>query len=306
MNRVSRREFVRLGAAGAAAAPWVLDPTAIGAATVTAQDIVERVRKAVGVDWKAGTVDTFKAGDPSTPITGIVTTSLATIGVMRQAVKGGANLIVTAGPTFYSRADTATPPAGRGRGTVAPPVPDPVFTAKNDFIKAHALVVWRFSDHWRLRAPDPFAHGLTAALGWARYATNGDPGRLTVPAVTLEALAARVKSRLGARGGVRVVGRPKTRVRTIGVLPGTRPIQDTVALLPQVDAIIAGEIREWESSEYARDVVNAELGKGLILVGRSLSEDAGMKVCADWLRPIVPEAPVRWLPAGDPYWRPTA
>jgi hypothetical protein len=31
-----------------------------------------------------------------------------------------------------------------------------------------------------------------------------------------------------------------------------------------------------------------------------------MKVCADWLRPIVPEAPVRWLPAGDPYWRPTA
>jgi hypothetical protein len=72
-----------------------------------------------------------------------------------------------------------------------------------------------------------------------------------------------------------------------------------------VDAIIAGEIREWESSEYARDVVNAGLGKGLILVGRSLSEDAGMKVCADWLRPIVPEAPVRWLPAGDPYWRPT-
>jgi hypothetical protein len=100
-----------------------------------------------------------------------------------------------------------------------------------------------------------------------------------------------VKSRLDARGGVRVVGRPQTRVRTIGLLPGTRSIQDTVALLPQVDAIIAGEIREWESSEYARDVVNAGLGKALILVGRSLSEDAGMKVCADWLRTIVPEAP---------------
>ena len=108
------------------------------------------------------------------------------------------------------------------------------------------------------------------------------------------------------RAGVRVVGRPQARVRTIGVLPGTRPIQDTVALLPRVDAIIAGEIREWESSEYVRDVVNAGIGKGLILVGRSMSEDAGMKVCADWLRPLVPEAPVRWLPAGDPYWRPTA
>ena len=126
-----------------------------------------------------------------------------------------------------------------------------------------------------------------------------------MPVVTLEALAARVKSRVDARGGIRVVGRPQARVQTIGLLPGTRSIQDTVALLPQVDAIIAGEIREWESSEYARDVANARRGKGLILVGRSLSEDAGMKLCAEWLRPLAPEAPVRWLPAGDPYWRPT-
>ena len=212
--------------------------------------------------------------------------------------------IVTAGPTFYSRVDSPTPPAGRGRDAAAPPTPDQVFTAKNEFIRANRLVVWRFSDHWRLRSPDPFAEGLANALGWARYRTNGDPARLTVPAIALEALAARVKSRLEARGGVRVVGREQTRVRTIGLLPGTRAVQEIVALLPQVDAVIAGEIREWESSEYSRDVVNAGLGKGLILIGRSLSEEAGMKMCADWLRPIVPEAPVRWLPAGDPYWRP--
>jgi putative NIF3 family GTP cyclohydrolase 1 type 2 len=303
-HRVSRREFVKMSAAGAAAATWVVRPAAIGAVTVTAQEIVDRVRKAVGGEWKTDTVDTFKAGEPTSPVTGVVTTSLATIDVMRRAVKAGANLIVTAGPTFYSRVDSPTPPAGRGRGAAAPPTPDQVFTAKNEFIRANRLVVWRFSDHWRLRSPDPFAEGLANALGWARYRTNGDPARLTVPAIALEALAARVKSRLEARGGVRVVGREQTRVRTIGLLPGTRAVQEIVALLPQVDAVIAGEIREWESSEYSRDVVNAGLGKGLILIGRSLSEEAGMKMCADWLRPIVPEAPVRWLPAGDPYWRP--
>jgi putative NIF3 family GTP cyclohydrolase 1 type 2 len=305
MTRVSRREFVRLGASGAVAAPWVLEPAAIGAATVTAQQVADRVRQAAGVQWKTTTTDGFKAGDPSTAVRGIVTTSLATIEVLRRAVNAGANLIVTAGPTFYSGGDSPAPPAGRGRGAAGPPLPDPVFTAKNDFVRSHNLVVWRFGDHWRLRTPDPFAQGLAEALGWARYRTNDDPARLTIPAVTLESLSARVKSRLDARGGVRVVGRPQARVRTIGVLPGTRSIQDTVALLPQVDAIIAGEIREWESSEYVRDVVNAGLGKGLILIGRSLSEDTGMKVCADWLRPIVPEAPVRWLSAGDPYWRPT-
>jgi putative NIF3 family GTP cyclohydrolase 1 type 2 len=296
--------FVRLGAAGAAAAPWVLGPGALDAATISAQDVIDRVRRALGVEWKAATIDTIKAGDPSTPVTGIVTTSLATLDVMRRAIRLGANLIVTSGPTFYSRADTATPPAGRGRGATLPPPPDPVFAAKNEFITANRLVVWRFSDHWRLRTPDPFAEGLTDALGWARYRT-GDAGRLAVPAMTLEALAARVKSRLDARGGVRVVGRQPTRVRTIALLPGTRSIQDTVAVLPQVDAVIAGEIREWESSEYARDVVNAGRNKGLILVGRSLSEEPGMHVCAEWLRPLVPEAPVRWQPAGDPYWRPS-
>jgi len=301
MTRLSRREFVRLGAAGAAA-PWVIEPAALGAAAVTAQEVVDRVRKAVGVAWTGDTVDGFKAGEPATVVTGIVTSSLATIDVMRRAVKSGANLVVTAGPTFYSRADRATPPAGRS-ATLLPT--DPVFAAKNDFIRANHLVVWRFSDHWRLRSPDPFVAGLAAALGWTRYARPGDPSRLTVPAITLEALAARVKSRLGGRGGVRAVGRPPTRVRTLGLLPGTKAIQDTVALLPKVDAVIAGEIREWESSEYARDVVNAGHGKALILVGRSLSEDPGMRVCADWLRTIVPEVQVGWLPAGDPYWRPT-
>src|SRR5690349_404761 len=103
MSRVSRRGFVKLGAAGAAAAPWMIAAAPLRAATITAQDVVDRVRKGVGVDWKADTVDTFKAGDPATAVTGIVTTSLATIDVMRRAVRDGANLIVTSGPTFYSR-----------------------------------------------------------------------------------------------------------------------------------------------------------------------------------------------------------
>ena len=53
VTRVSRREFVRLGAAGAAAAPWLLEPAALGAATISAQAVIDRVRKALGLEWKA-------------------------------------------------------------------------------------------------------------------------------------------------------------------------------------------------------------------------------------------------------------
>ena len=302
MSSLSRREFVRLGA-GAAAVPFVLDGAPVSAAAPTAQAIVDRIRANVGVEWNTNTVDTFKAGDPSTAVTGIVTTSLATIDVLRRATQGGANLIITSGPTFYSRTDSPTPAGRRG----APPPPsDPVFTAKQKFITEQRLVVWRFSDHWRARTPDPFAQGLSDALDWVKYRVSGNPQRITVPAITMEVLARSVKAKLNARGGIRVIGKPDARMQKIALLPGTHPIQTMLAVLPEVDVIIAGEIREWESSEYARDLVHAGRNKGLILVGRSLSEEAGMNVCAGWLKTIVSDVPVRWLPTGDPYWRPAS
>ena len=306
MHRLSRREFVRLSTAGAVASPLLVEPGLLRAAAPTAQEVVDRIRKTVGVPWKADTVDTFKAGNPSTVVIGVVTTSLATIDVLRRAVKAGANLVITSGPTFYSRTDSRTPPAGRGRGAAAPPPADPVFAAKNEFLRTNNLVVWRFSDHWRLRTPDPFGQGIIDALGWAAHPTGTTPGHVRIPAVTLETLVADVQAKLGARGGMRIIGNPRTRLQTIAVLPGTVPIQAALTHLPQVDAIIAGEIREWESSEYVRDTITAGRDKALVLVGRSVSEDPGMKVCAQWLGTFVPEAPARWLPAGDPYWRPAA
>src|SRR5580692_6520774 len=171
MHPISRRKFVALTATGVATAPLGLMARSIGGA-VTAQEVVERIKKNIGVDWKPETVDTFKAGDPSTAVTGIVTTALASLDVLGSAVKVGANLIVTCEPTFFSKADTPTPPVRRGfgpgsTGPATPPSPppaDPVFSAKDDFIRKHNLVVWRFSDHWRLRTPDPFAQGMVNEL----------------------------------------------------------------------------------------------------------------------------------------------
>ena len=114
MTHISRRDFVALTAAGAVATPFLLDDAlAHGSAAVTAQEIVDRIKQNVGVEWGAGEIDTFKAGDPSTAVTGVVTTSMATLEVLQKAVQAGANLIITAAPTFYSRADLSAP-AGRG------------------------------------------------------------------------------------------------------------------------------------------------------------------------------------------------
>ena len=364
MTHLSRRKFVALTVGGAVASPFALNSTLAlahpgahregGNAGVTAQEIVDRIRKNVGVEWKGDTVDAFKAGDPSTVVTGVVTTSMATLDVLQKAVQAGANLVITAAPTFYSRADLSTPQAagGAGRGqaagrgpgpaTAGPPAaaasgpgtgasspmppapampqsvvpppqpaagpspapPDPVYAGKNDFIARHRLVVFRLTHHWNQRKPDPRAQGLADVMGWTKYQAGDDGLRYDVPAITLEALASQLKKTLATRGGIRAIGDRTMAVRRIGLLPGYTMIQAAIAMLPNVDVIVAGEVQEWESATYAQDVAFAGIRKGFISIGRVVNEAPGMRVCADWLKTIVPEVPIHFVSAGDPYWRP--
>jgi len=183
-------------------------------------------------------------------------------------------------------------------------VDDPVFLAKKDFIQKNGLVVFRFYDNWRNRKPDPFATGLALSMGWTKHQAAGDPLRYDIPSITIEALAGSMAARLKARAGIRVVGDPQSRVRRIAVLPGVSALAATMKALPDCDLVVAGETREWESVEYAQDTVDAGQKKGLIMLGRVLSEEPGMSLCAEWLKKLLPDIPTRWLPAGDPYWRP--
>ena len=234
MTDLSRREFGALVAASAVAG------RAADAQAVTANDVVDRIVKNAGVSWRFATLDGVKAGDASTVVTGVATTAMATLRVLQQAVKAGANFVVTCEPTFYGRAEARTLPVGRVGGAImTPPPPDPVFAAKNDFIDTNKLVIFRLCDTWRSRTPDPFGHGFANALGWTKYQDASDPRRFSVPALTLATLAAQLKSTLNARGGIRVVGDPQTTVQRVALLPGSTPIQASLQTLPNVDAIVA-------------------------------------------------------------------
>src|SRR5215813_12788280 len=100
---------------------------------------------------------------------------MPTINVLKQAVQRGANFVIACEPTFYSKSDAASPPA-RGRPSDAA---DPILKAKNEFIKTNGIVIWRFSDHWRQRKPDPLAIGLTDSLGWSKLRAACDTTRVT-------------------------------------------------------------------------------------------------------------------------------
>jgi len=231
---------VALTATGAVAAPFAQGQRPPAATPLTSQELVARIKQNIGLEWKAETVDGFKAGDPGTVITGVVTTAMATLDLLKRAVKSRANLVITCEPTFYGRADSPAPPAGRGGAPGSTPpasADDPVFAAKDAFIRTNGLVVWRFSDHWRARKPDPFAEGLLEALG---FRPGEDVTRTSIPATSLGDLASNVKKKLGLRGGMRIVGDPHAVSEEQGMLEMAQWVKSFTPEVP-VQLVEAGE-----------------------------------------------------------------
>lgn len=258
---------------------------------LTAQQVADQIRVSVGVPWRPQTVDGFKAGDPSTVVTGIATTVMASTDTLRRAVAARQNFIVTQEPLFYSANDD---PGNRAK--------DPVFLAKKALIDEHRLVVWRFSEHWNARQPNEAARALAATLKWTGSEVADTPQTYRIPETTLGGLVAQIRSRLPLRGGLRMVGQSGLRVRTVYLAPGTTSLASAATSLQKADVILAGEPREWEAIPYTLDTWSAERGKGLIAVGRVVSEGPSMQACAAWLRSLLPEVRVEPMSAIDPYW----
>ena len=49
---------------------------------LTAREVIARIQQQVGVPWQSDTVDTFKAGNPDSPVSGVAVTMMATLDVL--------------------------------------------------------------------------------------------------------------------------------------------------------------------------------------------------------------------------------
>ncbi|HKV80355.1 MAG TPA: Nif3-like dinuclear metal center hexameric protein [Candidatus Sulfotelmatobacter sp.] len=262
---------------------------------VTAREVVTEIQKQVGVEWKADTVDTFKAGNPDTPVTGIAVTMMATMDVLQRAAAKGLNFVITHEPTFYAHLDS---PEGI-------PESDPVWAEKREFIEKHGMVVWRFHDHWHMRKPDGIEAGNVHALGWEKFQRADNQYLFVIPEITLRELAKQVSDKLGSPV-VRVVGDPAMRITKVAFSPGAAGSPREIRALEQddVQVLMVGETREWETVEYAADAVSEGRKKALIVIGHIPSEQMGMKECSRWLKDFVKDVPVEFVPAKQPFWIP--
>jgi len=240
---------------------------------VAIQDVIDTILQAIPGGRLDETVDTFKSGDPSQEVTGIVTTFLASYDVIQRTADLGANLIITHEPTYFNHLDE-----------VDWLEDDPVYAAKRQLIDDNGIVIWRFHDHWHRHRPDGIRTGLVKALGWEDYA-GAEPALYQLPPTTLGDLAASLKEKLGIHT-VRVVGDLGMHCRSVGLMAGAGGGRRQIRFLGRgdVDVLICGEINEWEASEYARDALAEGRQKGLIVLGHANSEEPGMAWLVEWLR----------------------
>jgi len=256
---------------------------------MTADAIITRIKEqlaAQGIAWRAQTVDTFKAGDPATEISGIATSGMATFDLLRRASAARRNFVITHEPTFYNHLDQTTALE-----------PDGVYQAKQRFIRDNKMVVFRFHDHAHALQPDPLVIGSARVLGWTQYASPTEPRVYVLPETTLGALAADVARKVKGKA-IRVIGNPEMKVRRIVLGPGS----GVPALTPSVDVSVGGETAEaGGNAEYSLDAAAIGHDRGMILLGHMMSEDWGMQEVATWLRTFLTDVPIEWIPAGEPF-----
>jgi putative NIF3 family GTP cyclohydrolase 1 type 2 len=261
---------------------------------ITANEVIDRIKKNLGVPWKDETVDTFKSGDPNRKVTGIAVTMMSTLDVLQRAAARGDNLIITHEPTFFDHMDTSKElPLGDS---------DPVLAEKRAFIESHHLIIWRFHDHWHRNTRDGILAGQVHALGWEKYQDASNPYLFTIPETTVGKLSDDIQRKLGIYV-MRVVGDREMKVKRVAYSPGASGFRREAGALeiPDIELLMTGESREWETVEYVADAIAEGRHKALIMLSHVPSEQFGMEECAKWLKTFVSEVPIEFVPTKDPF-----
>jgi putative NIF3 family GTP cyclohydrolase 1 type 2 len=294
----SRREFIsNLGVAlgaGSILPHWsIAQPKVVFPfpAKMSIQQVIDLILATIpGAPFKE-TVDTIKSGDGQQEVRGIVTTMFATVDVVKQAIAENVNFIIAHEPTFYNhRDDTAWLENDR------------VFQHKNDLLKKHNIVVWRFHDYWHSHRPDGVQMGVLTKLGWQKYFNVDNPRLVVIPPIALADLITHSKKSLGIRQ-VRFIGDLNQVCKRIALSPGAAGGRSQIQLLQKEkpDVLIVGEISEWETAEYIRDARSMQLPMSLIVLGHAESEEPGMEWLVSWLQPKIPDVKVIHVPSHYPF-----
>ena len=295
--KIDRRKFIEntVRSAGAITLaglsfPSVMAEKAVTKKSYTVQEVIDLVLKEGKLDILKETVDTIKAGNPDTVVTGIVTTMFPTISVIKEAARLNANFIIAHEPSFYNHNDSSDWVKNNA-----------VLKEKRQLLEKHKIAVWRFHDYCHALKPDAVSYGLAKKANWLPYFKTGEV-MLTIPGTTLQELVAHLKTSLKI-SHVRIIGDPEQPCERIALLPGAWGGQRQVSTAEseKPDVLIVGESPEWETVEYIRDARLLGRKIALIVLGHAVSEEPGMEWFTEWFQPKIADLKITHIASKDPF-----
>jgi putative NIF3 family GTP cyclohydrolase 1 type 2 len=286
-TQITRRQAIATVGATVAAAAAVpaLGKFAFAQAPAlpTAQQVVDLIKAHLNMEWNNKTYrDTFKSGDPSTPVKGIASCFMSTFEVIKKAHAQGLNFVISHEPTYWTDADLIEPIKNEA-----------LYHEKRSFIESNGMVVWRIHDHWHRFRPEPMIEGKNRLLRWNKDEQNE---LFHFPPTKLREVARQVAERMFTRS-VRIVGNPDMLVTTLAT--GGHGLSQNIAAWEKADVSMSSEVREWETVEYARDLVASGAKKALILISHEAGEEEGMVIFSEWMKTIAPNIRTVFISTND-------
>lgn len=256
---------------------------------ITVGDVMDLFIKQVPGAPFENTVDTLKSGSRDMVITGIVTTTFATVDVIKKAITAKANFIIAHEPTFYNHEDKTDWLKDND-----------VYEYKRGLLQQHNITVWRNHDYIHSIKPDGVGEGVLKQLGWTAYYDGNSDAVVNIPQISLSALIKHAKEKLFIRE-VRYIGDLNQSCRKVLLLPGAAggTTQISLAGKTKPDVLVCGEIHEWETAEYVRDARAKGDKVSLVVLGHIASEEPGSEWMLNWLKQNVPGVPAVHIPAGN-------
>ena len=259
---------------------------------MTGREVVELVKQKVGVPWRDQSYrDTFKFGDPDTPIKGIATTMMVTFGMLKRANEAGLNMVVAHEPTFWNDRDETKDLLN-----------DPFTRQRPSTCGRTAWSSGESTTTCTAMQPDYTVVGSLRSVGVKGGENAGmHPGVLPIPETTLGEFASQAKRLSGARA-LRCVGNPKAKVGKVLLGPGYA----TPRMTSDTDIVVGGEQQEvdglFDNVQYVADAASLGIPKGLVMLGHVVSEQAGMEDLGKWMQTFIKDIPIQFVPADEPYW----
>lgn len=260
--------------------------------------------------------DGIKAGDPGQECTGVACALVPTVDNIRKAASLGCNLLYVHEPAFYM-----TPDYPEWRGTF----PNAIYEEKKNLLEDTGIVIYRDHDHTHAHEPDGIFTGVIRHLGWEEYQIPlEDPPEhcylFDLSERTVTQWNDYLMEKIGMTG-TRFIGDPEALVHRIAIVPHLYPdaFGETIETGDHYDdfatriirlfeeqgvqAIIPGEVVEWNVLSYIADGVMLGKPMACFNIGHFNFEELGAKYASEWIGELLDHAlPVEYVHEGE-LWR---